>query len=221
MVLADQFAVGTLDIRWSSVWRHTECDIGIGEPILGRPARRTTRSTTGCCSQQRFELRNVSLGQPQPACNTNQHGVFRWVDLSIRRHRHALQLQKELNERRSPATDCRKSIHCGIKIKIWLLPFAERGFGQTALFVIEAQHAEDLLNGIDLVACNDAIRFAESTHYSKDRSHQLCLRNAQPADNSPLQRFAGEIADNSTHEEPYWATCEQTDDCADECNCHS
>ena len=221
MVLADKFAVGTLDIRWRGVRRHTECDIGVGEPILRRPARRTSCGTTRCCAQQRFELSNVSLSQSQPACNTNQHGVFRRVDSSISRHRHALQLQKKLNERRTPATDCRKSIHCGIKIKIRLLPFAERGFGQTALFVIEAQHAEDLLNGIDLVACNDVIRFAESTHDSKDRSHQLCLRNAQPADNSPLQRFAGEIADNSTHKEPYWAPCEQTDECADECKCHS
>jgi hypothetical protein len=195
--------------------------MGIGEPILRRPARRISCSATGCRPQQRFELSNVSLSQSQPARNTNQHGVFRRVELSISGHCHALQLQKELNERRTPATDCRKSIHCGIKIKMRLFPFAECGFGQTALFVSEAQHAEDLLNGIDLVACNDAIRFAESAHYSKDGSDQLCLRNAQPADHGSLQRIASEIADNSTHKEPYWATCEQTDDCADECKCHS
>ena len=165
-------------------------------------------------------MSNVSLGQPQPTCNTNQHGVLRRVDLSIRRHGHALQLQKELNEGRTPATDRRKSIHCGIKIKIRLFPLAERGFGPAALFIVEAQHAENPLNGIDLVACDNAIRFAESTHDSKDRSHQLCLRNTQPADNGPLQRFASEITNNSTHKGPYWATCEQTDDCADECECH-
>jgi len=133
--------------------------------------------------------------------------VFRRVELSISGDCHALQLQKELNEWSTPATDCRKSIHCGIKIKMRLFPFAECGFGQTALFVSKAQHAEDLLNGIDLVACDDAIRFAESTHYSKEGSDQLCLRNAQPADHSSLQRIASEIADYSTHKQPYWAAC--------------
>jgi len=144
-------------------------------------------------------LSNVSLSESQPACNTNQHGVFCRVDLSISGHCHALQLQKELNEWRTPATDCRESNHCSIKIKMRLFSFAECGFGQTALFVSEAQHAEDLLNSFDLVACNDAIRFAESTHYSKDGFDQLGLRNSQPADHSSLQCFASEIANNSTH----------------------
>ena len=208
MVLANEPAVGTLDIRWSSVRSHAQCDIGIGEPILRRPARRTSCSATGCCPQQRLQLSNISLSESQPACNTNQYGVFCRVDLSISGHCHALQLQKELNERRTPATDRRKSIHCGIKIKMRLFSFAECRFGQTTLFVIEAQHAEDLLNGFDLVACNNAICFADSTHYSKDGFDQLCLRNAQPADHSSLQCFAGEIANKTTHKEPDGTACE-------------
>jgi hypothetical protein len=153
-------------------------------------------------------LSNISLSESQPACNTNQYGVFCRVYLAIGGHCHALQLQKELNERRTPATDSRKSIHCSIKIKVRLFSVAECGFSQAALFVIEAQHAEDLLNRFNFIACNDAICFADSTHHSKDGFDQLCLGNAQPADHSSLQCFVSDIANKATHEEPDGAACE-------------
>jgi len=89
-----------------------------------------------------------------------------------------------------------------------LFSVAECGFGQTALFVSEPQHAENLLNSFDFVACNDAICFADSTHDRKDGFNQLCLRNAQPADHSSLQCSASEIANKSTHKEPDGAACE-------------
>lgn len=92
MVLADELAVGTLDVRWRSIRSHTQSDVGISEPILSRPARLSPCSTTCCRSQQRFQLGNISFGQSHATCNSNEHRVFFGVDLSVGGYRHALQL---------------------------------------------------------------------------------------------------------------------------------
>ncbi len=140
--------------------------------------------------------------------------------MSIRCDRHALQLQKELHERRAPATDRSKSIYRSIEFKIRLLTLVKGRPGLTPQFVAESQHAKDLLNGIDLVARNNPIYLAERAHDGESRFNQRRLRNTQPANHRSSQCSAGEIADNSTHKQPDRATCEQADDCADQCKCH-
>lgn len=220
MVLADQFAIGALDICSRRVRRHTECGVGIGESILRRLTRRASCRTACCGAQQRFQLSNIGLGQPKPAGDTNQHGVLGGMHISISSDCHTLQLQKKLYERRTPATDSSKSIHRDIEVKIRLFPFAECSPGLTALLIIEAQHAKDLLNCLDLVASNDAVDLAERTHNGKHGFDQRRLRDSQSSDHESLQSLAGEMAHDPADKGPEWATCKETYDCANDYQKH-
>ena len=216
MVLTDELAISALDLCWRGVRSHTQRDIGIGKSILRGLARPASRSATGCRAQQRFQLRNVLFTQSESACYTDEHRVFCRMKAPISSDGHALQLQKQLNEWRAPATDRRKSIHRSIEIKLWLFSFAEGSPGLAPLFVIKTQHAEDLLNRVDLIARNDAINFAERTHYSKDGFDQPCLRNAQAADDESSQGVVGDVADKPADKNPGKAACEQPDECTNE-----